>query len=354
MLSHVSHQVADCVNLGTMGEMNGGHVDLAMRVLDAHVAFTKQQLREPAGFLEFVTEEVDGALAEAAVLTLAEAVTREQIKAVAHKFAVQVPVEGAIPELVGEIATRLYNHRANDEIEVGDLVDNRRFDELIDAVADLDLTHRLVRLVLDSPVTVDACVEAVQRAVVTAVDDGLHPDGGGLTRSLRSALSRLAEPAMPAIENGVGRLTRTGARFVLRGNSSDADEVLLDSARETWRKHTGDAVGSFRELVSADDVEDIVVLIFEFWRSFRDTDYFHALLDEGIDHVFDKYGDTPLAELLAELGVGRADMIEEALRFGPPVLETLDERGYLDTVLRRRLAPFYASQAFRTAVSGTE
>ncbi|MFD4442864.1 hypothetical protein ACFWPK_24125 [Nocardia sp. NPDC058519] len=338
--------------MGEMNEGRGGHVDLAMRVLDAHVAFTKQQLREPAGFLEFVTEEVDGALDEAAVLTLAEAVTREQIKAVAHKFAVQVPVEGAIPELVGEIATRLYNHRANDEIEVGELVDNRRFDELVDAVADLDLTHRLVRLVLNSPVTVDACVEAVQRAVVTAVDDGLHPDGGGLARTLRGALSRLAESAMPVIESGVGRLTRTGARFVLRGNSSDADEVLLDSARETWRKHTGDTVGSFRDLVSANDVEDIVVLVFEFWRTFRDTDYFHALLDEGVDHVFDKYGDTPLAELLAELGVGRADMIEEALRFGPPVLETLDERGYLDTVLRRRLAPFYASDAFRAAVSG--
>ena len=77
------------------------------------------------------------------------------------------------------------------------------------------------------------------------------------------------------------------------------------------------------------------------------------LLDEGIDHVFDKYGDTPLAELLAELGIGREDMIEEALRFGPSVLVTLDERGYLDTVVRRRLAPFYASDAFRAAVADT-
>ncbi|MFC6013419.1 hypothetical protein [Nocardia lasii] len=336
-----------------MGEMNGGHVDLAMRVLDAHVAFTKQQLREPAGFLEFVTEEVDGVLAEAADLTLGQAVSPAQVKAVAHKFAVQVPVEGAIPELVGEIVARLYNHRIHDEVEVGEIVEARRFDELIDAVADMDVTHRLVRLILNSPLTVDACVEAVQRAVATAVDDGKHTEGGGLTRSLRGALSRLAEPAMPVIENGVGRITRTGARFVLRGNSGEADEVLLDSARETWRKHTGDAVGSFRDVVSASDMEDIVVLVFEFWRTFRDTAYFRALLDEGIDGVFDKYGDTPLAELLTELGIGRPDLIEEALRFGPPILETLDERGYLDTMLRRRLAPFYASDAFRAAVSPT-
>ncbi|MFC4372629.1 hypothetical protein ACFO5K_00840 [Nocardia halotolerans] len=334
-------------------EGHGAHMDVAMRVLDAHVAFTKQQLLQSAGFVEFVTEEVDGLLGEAAELTLAEAVTREQIKAVAHKYAVQIPVEGAIPELVGEIANRLYNHRANDETEVGEVVDSRRFDELVDAVADMGVTHRLVRLVLNSPVTVDACVEAVQRAVVTAVDDGRHVESAGLAGSLRGALARLAEPAMPAIEQGLGHLTRTGARFVLRGNSTDADEVLFGTARETWRKHAGDSVGSFRDLVSEGDVEDAVVLTFEFWRTFRDTDYFHALLDEGIDHVFDKYGSTPLAELLAELGVGRADMLEEALRFGPPVLEKLDERGYLDAVLRRRLAPFYASDAFRAAVAGT-
>ncbi|MBW0275473.1 hypothetical protein ATM97_11000 [Nocardia sp. MH4] len=339
--------------MGESNEADSGHVDLALRVLDAHVAFAKEQLLTPAGFLELVTEEVDGVLAECAVLTLAEAVTREQIKGVAHKYAVQIPVEGAIPELVGEIAARLYNHRAQDEIPVGDVVDNRRFDELVSAVADMEVSHRLVRLVLNSPVTVDACVEAVQRAVVTAVDDGKHAEGGGLAQSLRGALARLAEPALPAIENGVGRITRTGARFVLRGNRDDADDMLLDAARETWRKHTGDSIGSFRELVSANDVEDAVVLTFEFWRTFRDTDYFHALLDEGIDHVFDKYGDTPLAELLAELGIGRADMIEEALRFGPSVLATLDERGYLAAVVRRRLAPFYASPAFRAAVTGT-
>ncbi|MGV7903950.1 hypothetical protein PJN93_29510, partial [Mycobacterium kansasii] len=97
------------------------------------------------------------------------------------------------------------------------------------------------------------------------------------------------------------------------------------------------AVAEYRGVLTDGDVEDVVVLIFEFWRTFRDTDYFRALLDEGIDHVFDKYGDTSLYELLAELGVGREDMIEEALRFGPPVIATLDERGVIEDLLRRRL-----------------
>ena len=34
------------------------------------------------------------------------------------------------------------------------------------------------------------------------------------------------------------------------------------------------------------------------------------------------------SDLLLDLGVGREDMIEEALRFDPPVIALLDERGY--------------------------
>ena len=50
--------------------------------------------------------------------------------------------------------------------------------------------------------------------------------------------------------------------------------------------------------------------------------------------------------------MGREDLIEEGLRFGPPVLDLLDERGYLDTLLRRRLTPFYASEEFHAALAG--
>ncbi|MFW0790768.1 hypothetical protein [Gordonia sp. CPCC 205333] len=328
--------------------------ELAARLLDAQVAFAKEQVLSSEAFKALVIEEVDSFLALTSELTLAEAVTDRQIKDVAHKYAVQLPVEGAIPELVGEIAARIYRHRANDEIQIEDLVDGRHFDELLTGAAELQVTQRLIRLVLDSPVTVDACVEIVQRAVESSVTESARDDAAagrrGVVDIVRSRLARAVEPALPVIESGVDRLTRSGARFVLRGNRDTTDEALLETAREFWRQRSGDAVGSYRDLVTESDLEDIVVLAFEFWRTFRDTDYFRAMLDEGIQHVFDKYGDTPLAELLAELGIERADLIEEGLRFGPSVFAILDERGYLDELFRRRLAPFYSSALFRDAV----
>ncbi|NMO00360.1 hypothetical protein HH308_03925 [Gordonia sp. TBRC 11910] len=338
-----------------ISEGTGAVDELAARLLDAQVAFARQQLLASTAFETVVTEEVDAFLDLTGELTLAEAVTAQQISDVARKYAVQIPVEGAIPELVGEIAARIYRHRANDDTAFGDVVDARSVEQLLTGAAQLHLTQRLIRLILESPVTVDACVEVVQRAVATSMSESAHGDGlgrRGLSEVLRRRLARAAEPALPVIESGVDRLTRTGARFVLRGNRDATDEALLESVRELVRQRTDDVVGSYRDLVTESDLEDIVVLAFEFWRTFRDTDYFGVMLDEGIAHVFDKYGDTPLAELLSELGIERADLIEEARRFGPSVLATLDERGYLDQVFRRRLAPFYASSAFSEAVSG--
>ncbi|GAB19996.1 hypothetical protein GOEFS_105_00070 [Gordonia effusa NBRC 100432] len=327
--------------------------ELATRLLDAQVAFAKEQVLSSGALAALVTDEVDHFLELTGELTLAEAVTDRQIKDVAHKYAVQLPVEGAIPELVGEIAARIYRHRANDETPLDEVVDGRHFDELLTGAAELQVTQRLIRLVLDSPITVDACVEVVQRAVVSSVRESAHDERSRrrIADVVRSRIARMAEPALPVIESGVDRVARTGARFVLRGNRDTTDEALLESARELWRKRSGDAVGAYRDLVTESDLEDVVVLAFEFWRTFRDTDYFRAMLDEGIAHVFDKYGTTPLAELLAELGIGRDDLVEEGLRFAPSVLATLDERGYLDELLRRRLAPFYSSTLFRDAVA---
>jgi len=326
--------------------------DLAQRLLDAQVEFHKRQLLGSDEFEQLVVEEVDNYLAGPATMTLNESMDPDLVKAVAHKYAIQVPVEGAIPELVGEIAARLHAHTVNDETRVGDVIDERRFDELATAIADLDITHRLIGRILDSPVTIDICVEIMQRAVDSAIESGDVDEASGLPDRLRRSTSRAAQSLRPAIDGVVERVTRTGAKFVVKGNRSGTDDLVLGTANELWRKHSDSAVGLFNDLVSDGDIEDIVVVVFEFWRDFRHTEYFGALLDEGIDHVFDKYGDTALVELLSELGVERADLIEEAIRFAPLVISRLDERGYLDTLVRRRVAPFFESPEFRAAVSG--
>ncbi|WP_019201693.1 hypothetical protein [Tsukamurella sp. 1534] len=324
--------------------------DLASRLLDAQVEFAKRQLRDTE-YHSLVIDEVDHALAEASRITLAEAVTPDMIKAVAAKYAVQVPVEGAIPELVGEIAGRLYRHSVNDTTRLADVVDTRSFDDLLTAVMQMEATQRLIHVLGESPATADAVTSVLHAAASSAADDAAQAVArNAVTRTVFGAAAKALGPALPAIGERADEAARRGIGAVLRRATAEGDDSLAETVRDVWRRNRQKSLAAYRDVVTDADIEDFVVLIFEFWRTFRDTDYFRALLDEGIDHVFDKYGDTSLYELLAELGVGREDMIEEALRFGPPVIATLDDRGTLDALLRRRIAPFFESAEYHAAV----
>ncbi|MGC5248234.1 hypothetical protein ACPXB3_15095 [Gordonia sp. DT219] len=325
--------------------------DLAERLLAAQISFTMHELLDPQSYGKFVVDEVDAFLDDAARLGLDDVVTRDLIKVTAHKYTVGLPVEGSIPELVGEIAARLHQHRLNDELAMSEVLDSRHVDALFTAVSETGIARRIVAEIATSPAVVDACVDAVSHAFDAAVAEGRAPaDNRGLRTSALRGITRLSMPVVPAVSAALALVTRKGAGYVLAAAKEDGDAVLLDAARDLWRLRSADSVGWFRELVTGEDIEDLVVVIFEFWKSFRDTDYFRALLDEGIDHVFDKYGGVSLVELLADLGIGRADLIEEGLRFGPAVMTRLDERGMLEPIIRRWLEPFYRSEEFREAL----
>ncbi len=116
--------------------------DLAERLIDAQVAFSKRILLDPEHFEAFIVDEVDEALRDASDLTLGEVVTPQMIKDTAIKFAVNMPLEGSIPELVGEIAGRLYRHSINDDVRLTDVLDTKTFDELTQAIGDMDVVRR--------------------------------------------------------------------------------------------------------------------------------------------------------------------------------------------------------------------
>lgn len=310
-----------------MSAMPADSADLAARLLDAHVAQQRRQLTDPHEFAALVDEEITAFLDVADHLPLETAVSRDLIKAVARKYAIAFPVDGEIPGLVGAVAERLYQYSADHDTRLQEVLDRRRFEELATGIADLGLSRRIVERVLTSPASEDACVEAVQRAV--------DP-------------SRLPGKLAGIVETLVERVARRGTRYVLAVNSAESDHLILDAAREMWLwlASTDEQADQVRDILSDGDVEDTIVLVFEFWRSFRETPYFGALLDEGIDEVFDTYGQTPLSEILDELGIARTDLVEEAMRFGPPVITQLDSDGIVESALRRRLAPFYASDEF--------
>jgi hypothetical protein len=324
--------------------------DMAERLLEAQVRFLEAQL-EAGQFGSLLERELDHLLSAAAQITLAEAVTREQIKAVAIKYALAMKIPGSIPELANEIADRIYSHPAQDDTRLEDVVAARHIEAFTSKLLSLPLVQERL---IESPLMIEIVSEWLYRiASETSARNrelaGRIPGLNSLLGTGTSLLGKVAPDAGVIADTRLRELAGQTARMVLRSarttGNREEEPWIRESVLEMWREQADKPVSSLREYMTQDDLEDLFILVYDFWLSLRETDYLHALIDEGVDFFFDKYEEMSLLGLLDEFGIARADLVEEARRFAPPIIELLSENGMLSAFLRRRLEPFFRSEA---------
>lgn len=325
----------------------------ADQLLTALVDYWRQQLSGES-LTALLEREVDSTLEDAEQLTLNQAVTPEQVTAVAQKYAANWRIDGSIPELAGEMARRLYGHSVHGREPLRLLLDERQFEELTASLTGLPAFGRFVDRLADSPLATSWASWLVHRVAADVIADNRRvaekvPGVAEVIEAGAQILQRIAPGAGRQADLRLQELSERLVRYVqakarASANADDASP-LADATVDLWLQHSDDPISSFGDLVSADDVEDLMVLVFEFWFSFRKTDYFRELLAEGVGYFFEKYGDTTLAGLLDDIGVGRDDILEEANRFAPPVLELVLANGMFEDAVRRTHTDFFNSPA---------
>jgi hypothetical protein len=327
--------------------------DLAQALLDAHVAFMVEQLSGDA-LSALVDAQIDAALADAARLKLKDAVSPKMIKDTARTFAVEMEPAGGLPELVAEIARALYAHEIHAKTTPNDLVTHARYEQVIDKLLELrSLREKFVREAVSSPIYIAFATDLLYHGI-----KGYLARSGELTRNIPGASSvmklgkSMMNKASPGLEDtledslkkyvarSVEVTARSSAEFVLKHLTDDA---LRKMAREIWDRNKFVPLAQLREDLDSDDLEDLFVDTYEFWRELRQTKFYSAMIDRAIDVLFEIYGNTSLAELLDELGVTREHMRGEAMRYLPHVIKLLKRKKLLEPMLRRQLEGFYLS-----------
>lgn len=324
----------------------------AQALLDAHVAFLVEQLTGE-GLGALIETLLDTALEQAGGLVLESVVTRAMIKATARTYAVELELQGGIPELIGDIARALHAHPVHERTRLADLISQRRFADLLDhALALKSIRGRLVRELIASPlyerIASDLLYNGIRDYLATSPLTAGIPGARSAMRLGRAVVSRATPGLESAMEESlkryigrsVGSVSDKTAQPLLDG---EHDAALREAALDSWQRIRATRIGELREELSALDVEEMFVTLYEWWKELRRTEFIGALIDAGIDAFFDKYGACTLAELLEDLGIGRQLMLAEGLRFAPQVLRQVHQAGRLETLVRRGLEPFYLS-----------
>lgn len=335
--------------------------DVAKALLEAHVRHIVDQLTG-SDLPERLGAELDALLADAARLRIRDVVSAAMIKRTARRYAAEIELGGGLPELVADTARAVYAHKVHDRTALKDIVTHARYTEIVDKLLELkSLREKLVHEAATSPIYIAFASDLLYHGI-----KGYLVRSGELTRGIPGASSVMklgrsvmnkASPGLEAsldenlkkyVARSVEVTARTSADFVLKHLNED---TLRDMAREIWDRIKFTPIGSLRDDVSSDDVEDLFVIGYEFWRELRRSEVYGKLIDAGIDVFFDTYGDTPLTGLLDELGIDRDIILSELLHYAPHVLKVLKRKKLLDGVVRRQLEGFYRSGAIERVLA---
>jgi len=329
--------------------------DLADRILDAHVRFAVDLLTG-SGRDDVVAETVDDLLAIAEHVTLGQALDVEEVVRVVVRVLSTVPPSQAATTLSQGCADVLHDgpgqpFTAADVVERVDV--ERIIDELIEA-------RLLIKKVLDEVVESPLIASVVSRFVSRMVGDVLGSNRAAASKvpgvgGLLGTASKVVGAGASGVEQLLGSTAGKGAQIAARRLNKVAvdtlkDPQLKDGLLQLWDERSGARIDGLSRIASSDDLHRAIALVHDVAVGALGSPPAADLAERLVRMLFTTYGDTPVASLIAELGITRDDLVADAQSATAQIVEATVVNGRLEDFARARLEPFYRSEEFAAAL----
>ncbi|MDT4911480.1 MAG: hypothetical protein QOC66_608 [Pseudonocardiales bacterium] len=325
--------------------------DIANQLLDAQVKFV---LAEFSGkrLTQVIKRDVTDLLALAEQLTVADVVDPDQVKGAARRLVERVGGSELLEDLVSALSDAIYDLSASEDYNLGEVVERDPVEALVAKVLSMHtLQDRALDRMAESPL-----VAAVATRFVTKIVGDFLQQNRQMAERLPGAKSLISfgmgaasKVRSATVDQFLGDAAGKSTQFAIRRTNSAMRDLVREAplqgaAMEIWDLHADEPISDLRGYLSKAELRELAVLVHEIVSSARSTEYTGHLVDECVDVFFERYGDRDLASLLPELGISRDDVLDDALRFVPPLIEAAKQTGRLDALIRARLEPFFASK----------
>jgi hypothetical protein len=276
---------------------------------------------------------------------LDDVLTREQISGVIQRYVIELRVSGGITELSGEMSQLVFVSRASAEARLDDVFTPEMYDEFADKVLALESARNaLIGLIAQSASASTISARLLSLGLLDLIALAIP------IPSAETFAAKLGSKILPGLERRLATaLARRRERL-----ASDTERTMLEVldperlravADDVWDQVSPMRLSELFALIGAQDVEDFVVLVYEFWLRYRKTAYFRRISNELVDYFFGKYGQETLLGLIEDMGVNERMVCDEVVGLLRPMFEHAVHSGALEHYIRARLERFYRSEA---------
>ncbi|MCR8915150.1 hypothetical protein FDP08_18395 [Marinobacter panjinensis] len=335
--------------------MTKGKTDLANALLEQHVKHELASLKG-AKLRRFLATEVDALFDYAGTITLNRLISVEQVMGVIQRIVIDMELDAGIPEMAAEMATEVLNAPVQGTSRLRDIITREQATGFLEEALELrQQRERVISEIMAHPVYQELVSNVVYQGVVNYLyEDNLITKSVPGVGSMMKFGKRWANKAVPGLDESFERRFKTWLSDSLPGlvarseqflHRALTDDELRDSVMAAWVAVEDRTIEELHEGLGDVQLQEFVVLGYEFWLQFRKTAYFEGCTRAVVERLFDMYGDSPVIELLSDVGVDHDLVMAEVGALAVPLIDVLREEGYLEALIRRRLEPFYKSAA---------
>ncbi|AXI02140.1 hypothetical protein [Aquirhabdus parva] len=330
---------------------------LADELLAAQVEEARSRLLDDR-LVDLAAAELDMLMAQADEIPLGEVVSRQALKDVVRVFAFELNLGAGVIALAGDMAQQLHRTAQKDAPKLKELLSNNSASQWLNKIVELGEFRRLILDKIGHSVTLhqfvaDHVLILIEQQITQRSPNWLQEltsnvdieNQQGLRGRLKSNVRQKLNSRVRQQEELLERTLRQAVAKTIKKSCSDLaqldESVWHDAIWQLWQVVRDESVSEFTKGLDPLDIEEFLVLGYNEWRKIRQTEYIQRLINTGIDVFYNAYEDVPLTEVLEDVGVTRNHMLAEISRFAPPVIQVLDEHGYIREILTRQFKPFY-------------
>ena len=336
--------------------------DTLNHLFEAHVAWELDQFKDHQ-YRQTIEEEVSAVFAWTQKIKLKDVITASQIIGLIKRNVVELPIAGGVTELAGEMSQKVLASRHNRKTRLQDIFPRKQYDEIIDKVVSLEsarnrLIHRCVTSSAYSRQVSELLFNGIKEYVleeniiakkVPGVSALIRAGKFAVNNTMLSSLENIIEEKVKRyIESNLERTLRRSETSLVRYFNEDR---IVDAGEQVWDLVSKNHLNEYFSAINADDMEDFILIGYEFWLHFRKTKYFEGIYTELVKYFFKKYGDKELYVILEDVGVTKEMVVNELCEIVAPGMETALSTGYLEERIRARLSQFYNSRQAAEALS---
>jgi len=349
--------------------------DLLNQLLETHIEHELNSFKNGA-YKKTVKKEVSAIFRWVGHVKLKDIITPEQIIELIKQKVVESPVPGGITELIGEMSRKVLSSIHNEKNLFEDIFARKQFDIIMDKGSSLvNVRTYLIKKILNSP----AYSKLISNIIYIAIKEYLITESKIVQTKIPGVSSLLylgkntvkmvesfpvissiinvckesINDALPTFETEIENRIIEYIESTLDNKIQHSENFLIELLNEKnmivladqiWDSISKNPLSEYFNTIDPNDMEDFILIGYDFWLHFRKTQYFENIYKELVIYFFEKYGDNELDIILEDVGVSEDMVINDIIHVVSPAIKTALNIGYLEERIRSRLESFYFSE----------